>query len=62
MGERLSRPGVDLVLRLGEANATRPCADSDCDQDASYYVFTDSVYSVYVCDEHLDRAVEEAQA
>ena len=62
MGDRLSRPGVDLVLPLGAANASRPCADSDCDHDATHYVFTDSVCSVYVCDDHLDGAVGSAQA
>lgn len=62
MGDRLSRPGVDLVLRLGAANATRPCADNDCDHEAAYYVFTDGVVSVYVCDSHLDGAVESVQA
>lgn len=62
MVERLSRPGIDLVLGLGEANASRRCADNDCDNDAAYYVLTDKVSSVYVCDEHLDGAVEDAQA
>jgi hypothetical protein len=62
MVDRLSRPGVDLVLQLADTNASRPCADSDCDQAATHYVFTDGVVSVYVCDHHLDRAVESAQA
>lgn len=59
MTRRLERAGVDLVLRLGEANAPRPC--SMCDRDATHYVFTNNVYSAYVCDEHVDDAVEKAQ-
>lgn len=62
MVDRLSRPGVDLVLRLGDANASCRCANGDCDHDAAHYVFTDKVSSVYVCEAHLDGAVEDAQA
>lgn len=60
MTEHLSRPGVDLVLRLGETSAPRRC--SMCDRDATHYVFTDNVYSAYVCNDHVEDAVEEAQA
>ncbi len=60
MTEHLERAGVDLVLPLGETNAPRNC--SMCDRDATHYVFTDNVYSAYVCDEHVDDAVEQAQA
>ena len=33
MVDRLSCPGGDLVLRLWDANASRRCADSDCDPE-----------------------------
>ena len=36
MTERLDRPGVDLVLKLGERNTPRSCIDDGCDQDADY--------------------------
>lgn len=60
MTERLERAGVDLVIRLGEANAPRPYSMCDC--DAIHYVFTDNVYSAYVCEDNVDEAVEKAQA
>lgn len=60
MSERLDRPGVDLVLRLSEDNAARRCGK--CDLDAEFYVYTDSVASEYVCGDHLDDAVQRAQA
>lgn len=62
MPERLSRPGVDLLLELSENNAPRRCRNADCDRDADYYVFTDGVTSEYVCEEHLESTVERAQA
>ncbi|MDL5361328.1 hypothetical protein [Halalkalicoccus sp. NIPERK01] len=62
MTERLSRPGVDLVLKLGEHNAPRGCQNSDCDLGGDYYVLTDDVLSVFACDTHLEDAVERAQA
>ncbi|WP_122089794.1 hypothetical protein [Halalkalicoccus subterraneus] len=62
MTNRLDRPGVDLVLGLGERNTPRPCATDDCEHDADYYVLTDDVLSEYVCEEHLERTVERAQA
>ncbi|ADJ14439.1 hypothetical protein [Halalkalicoccus jeotgali] len=62
MTERLSRPGVDLVLRLGETNAPRRCQDSDCDRDGEYYVLTGDVLSEFACEEHLEGTVERAQA
>lgn len=60
MTRRLDRAGVDLVLELGESNAPRRCAE--CDRDATHYVFTDDVYSKYICEGHLDDAVAAAQA
>ena len=62
MTDRLDRPGVDLVLRLGEQNTPRPCATADCEHDADYYVLTDDVLSEYACEEHLEATVERAQA
>lgn len=62
MPERLSRPGVDLVLELSEHNSPRRCGDTNCDRRGDYYVFTDSVASEYVCEGHLEGAIERAQA
>ena len=62
MTERLDRPGVDLVLRLGEYNSPRRCSDGDCGRDGEYYVFTDGVASEFVCSDHLEGAIERAQA
>lgn len=62
MTERLDRPGVDLVLRLGEHNSPRRCSDSNCNRDGDYYVFTDDVASEFVCEDHLENAIERAQA
>ena len=60
MTEHLSRPGIDLVLRLSETSAPRRY--SMCDRDATHYVSTDNVYSAYVCDRHVEDAVEKDQA
>ena len=62
MTERFDRPGVDLVLKLGERNTPRSCVDDGCDQDANYYVLTDDVLSEYACEEHLEGTIERAQA
>lgn len=62
MTERLDCPGIDLVLELSEDNAPRRCSDSDCETDATYYVFTDDIASKFVCAEHLEGAIERAQA
>ena len=60
MPERLERTGVDLVLRLSENNAPRRC--SMCNLDAEFYVYTDNVVSMYVCGDHLNKAVKKSQA
>lgn len=60
MVDRLSRPGVDLFLELAEHNAPRRC--QRCDQQAEYYILTHDVLSEFVCNEHLERAIERAQA
>lgn len=62
MTERFDRPGVDLVLTLGERNTPRSCVASDCDHDADYYVLTDDVLSEYACEKHLENTIERAQA
>ena len=62
MVDRLDRPGVDLVLRLGEENTPRPCVTDDCEHDGDYYVLTDNVLSEYICEQHLEETVERAQA
>jgi hypothetical protein len=50
---------VDVVFRLGDANAPRRCGS--CDSDARYYVYDDAAeVSRYVCPEHLDAAVRDA--
>lgn len=60
MTERLSRPGVDLLLELAEHNAPRRC--QRCDQQAEYYILTHDVLSEFVCEDDLDGAIERAQA
>ena len=62
MTERLNRPGVDLVLTLGERSTPRSCVASDCDPDADYYVLTDDVLLEYACEEHLEGTIGRAQA
>ena len=62
MTERLDRPGVALVLKLGERNTPRSCVANDCDLDADYYILTDEVFSEYACEEHLEGTIERAQA
>ena len=62
MTERFDRPGVDLVLILGERNTPRSCVANDCDHDTGYYVLTDDVLSEYACEEHLEGTIERAQA
>lgn len=62
MTERLDRPGVDLVLKLGARNTPRSCVDDGCDADADYYALTDEVLSAYTCEEHLEGTIERAQA
>lgn len=60
MVKRLDRAGVDLVVELSESNAPRRC--SMCDQDGRFYVYSDAVLSKYVCENHLDAVIQEAQA
>ena len=60
MVNHLSRPGVDLLLELAEHNAPRRC--QRCDQQAEYYILTHDVLSEFVCNKHLKRAIERAQA
>ena len=62
MTERFDRPGVDLVLKLGERNTPRSCVANDCDYNADYYVLTDDVLSEYACEKHLEETIERAQA
>lgn len=51
--------GVDLIFRLGDANAPRRCAA--CGDDARYYVLDDDAdVSRYACPQHLDGTVREA--
>lgn len=56
--ERLERTGVDLVLQLSENNAPRRC--SMCELDTEFYVYTDSVVSMYICGDHLGKAVKKS--
>lgn len=47
---RVDRPGFDLVYRLGEDNADRPCRE--CDEPATHYYFSDGAVSTYRCEDH----------
>lgn len=49
---------VGLLYELSENNAPRVCVD--CDNDAQYYVFTDSVISEFTCDDHLQDTLASA--
>lgn len=49
---------IGVHYELGENNAPRSC--SYCGEDASYYVFTEDVASVFACEEHHEQAVSEA--
>ena len=60
MINHLSRPGVDLLLKLAEHNAPRRC--QCCDQQAEYYILTHDILSEFVCNEHLEKAIERVQA
>lgn len=51
---------VGLDLRLSEHNAPRRCAHDDCDADADWYVFTDDIFSKYVCNDHHQWALNKA--
>ena len=62
MTERLDRPGVDLVLKLGERNTPRSCIGDSCDHDVDYYVLTDDVLWEYACEEHFEGSIDRSQA
>lgn len=57
---RIERAGVDLVVQLSDDNALQNCRL--CDLNAEFYVYTDSTVSMYVCGDHLDEAVKQAQS
>lgn len=49
---------VGVHYELSANNAPRNC--SYCGEEATYYVYTDGVASVFACDDHHEQAVEDA--